>query len=149
MTTKIPVTIHGNVSSDVETGVATNGQDWTRFSVAVNDRRFNDDTKLWEDGDAVFHRVVVFGKQAVHTAASIQKGSTVLVAGDMAFGTYVDGEGVKREGRQIVADHVASSHQFNAVHEDRTPKADGPAVQHSTSGPVATPASTSSATLAR
>jgi len=149
MTTKIPVTIHGNVSSDVKTGVTAEGQDWTQFSVAVNDRRFNDDTKQWEDGDAVFHRVAVFGKQATHTAASIQKGSTVLVAGEMAFGTYTDKDGVKREGRQIVADHVASSHQFNAVQEVRGPKASGPAMQHSTTGPVATPATTDTATLAR
>jgi hypothetical protein len=39
-----------------------------------------------EDAGTVFHRVVVFDRQAQHVAASLKKGDTVLVAGGMKFG---------------------------------------------------------------
>lgn len=140
MTTRIPVTIEGNLTSDPEHGNGESGNEYARFTVAVNDRRLNQATGLWEDAGTVFHRVVVFNQQSRHVADSLRKGDSVLVAGDLRFGTYVDKEtGQTRETRDIVADNVGASLKFADVTVDRSPKAERPAA-HAT-GPTAAPAS--------
>lgn len=145
MSTKIPVTIEGNLTGDPEHGEADAGR-WTRFTVAVNDRRLNETTRLWEDAGTVFHRVVVFNQQASHVAASLRKGDAVVVAGELRFGTYVDKEtGNSRETRDIVADNVGASLKFTNVGIDRAPKANGPAA----TGPIAEPTRYAGSSLTR
>lgn len=148
MSTRIPVTIEGNLTGDPERGTADNGTDYARFSVAVNDRRRNEQSGEWEDAGSVFHRVVVFNSQARHVADSLRKGDAVLVAGDLRFSTYTDREsGATREARDIVADNVGASLKFASVEVERSPKASGP-VAHAP-GPEATPVSHTGAGFAR
>lgn len=148
MTTKIPVTIEGNLTGDPELGTGESGTDYARFTVAVNDRRLNETTQRWEDAGTVFHRIVVFNQQARHVADSLRKGDSVLVAGDLRFGTYVDKDsGQTRETRDIVADNVGASLKFSDVAVERGLKADGPAA--TAAGPYAAPVSTTGATVAR
>lgn len=148
MSTRIPLTIEGNLVSDPEPGVSANQTEWTRFRIAVNERRLNEETKQWEDGDSVFHDVAVFGKQAKHAAASLRKGDAALVAGHLRFGSYVDKEtGAARETRQVVADTVAASLKHNDVEVVRSPKAKSPEL-HAT-GPFAAPVVETGAQYAR
>ena len=148
MTTKIPVTIEGNLTGDPEHGASESGSEYARFTVAVNDRRLNETTNTWEDAGTVFHREVVFNQQSRHVADSLRKGDSVIVAGDLRFGTYVDKEsGQTRETRDVVADNVGASLKFADVSVDRAPKATSPAAD--ASGPVATPVSYTGAGVAR
>jgi single-strand DNA-binding protein len=150
MATKIPVTIEGNLTGDPEHGAGESGNEYARFTVAVNDRRLNETSGRWEDAGTVFHRVVVFDKQAAHVARSLRKGDNVLVAGDLRFGTYVDREtGQSRETRDIVADNVGASLKFVDVGVERAPKASGPAAHVGAPGPEAAPVVEAGAGLAR
>jgi single-stranded DNA-binding protein len=90
----------------------------------------------------VFHHVVVFNQQSRHVADSLRKGDSVLIAGDLRFGTYIDKEsGQTWETRDVVADNVGASLKFADVNIDRAPKANGHAADKSAKGPVAAPAS--------
>ena len=150
MTTRIPVTIEGNVTEDPEHGAGESGNEYARFTVAVNDRRLNETTGRWEDAGTVFHRVVVFNQQSRHVADSLRKGDNVIVAGDLRFGTYTDKDtGQTRVSRDIVADNVGASLKFTGVIVDRAPKANGPAADTSATGPVAAPASYAGTGLSR
>ncbi|MEJ1154623.1 single-stranded DNA-binding protein [Microbacterium marmarense] len=150
MTTRIPVTIEGNLTGDPERGASESGNEYARFTVAVNDRRLNETTNRWEDAGTVFHRVVVFNQQSNHVASSLRKGDSVIVAGDLRFGTYVDKEsGQTRETRDIVADNVGASLKFSDINVERSPKANGPAADVSATGPVAEPVSYTGAGVAR
>ena len=150
MTTRIPVTLEGNLTGDPEYGTGESGNEYARFTVAVNDRRLNQATNLWEDAGMVFHRVVVFNQQSRHVANSLHKGDTVVVAGELRFGTYVDEEsGTTRETRDVIADNVGASLKFADVNVDRAPKANGPATDVSATGPVAAPVSYTGAEVAR
>lgn len=150
MATKIPVTIEGKLTGDPEYGASESGNEYARFTVAVNDRRLNETTGRWEDAGTVFHRVVVFDKQAAHVGRSLQKGDNVLVNGDLRFGTYTDKEtGLTRETRDIVADNVGASLKFVDVGVDRAPKANGPAARVGAPGPEAAPVVETGAGLAR
>lgn len=147
MPTRIPVTIEGNLTGDPEHGTSDAGTDYARFTVAVNDRRLNDQTGRWEDAGSVFHRVVVFNQQSRHVADSLRKGDSVLIAGDLRFGTYTDTEtGMTRETRDIVADNVGASLKYTNLHIEHSPKANGPAAE--ATGPSIAPAATGT-TLAR
>jgi len=141
MTTKIPVTIEGNLTGDPEHGSSESGNEYARFTVAVNDRRLNDMTGLWEDAGTLFHRVVVFNQQSRHVADSLHKGDSVIVAGDLRFGTYTDKEtGQTRETRDVVADNIGASLKFASVTVERAPKAERPAAD--ATGPTVEPALT-------
>jgi single-strand DNA-binding protein len=148
MTTRIPVTIEGNLTGDPEHGASDSGNEYARFTVAVHDRRLNETTNRWEDAGTVFHRVVVFNQQSRNVADSLRKGDAVLVAGDLRFGTYTDKEtGQTRETRDIVADTVGASLKFQGVDVVRAPKATSPETH--ASGPVAAPASYAGTGIAR
>jgi single-strand DNA-binding protein len=140
MSTKIPVTIEGNLTADPEHDTSGTGVEYARFSIAVNDRRLNEQTKIWEDAGTVFHRVVVFNDQARNVVDSLRKGDSVLVAGDLRFGTFTDKDENVRESRDIVADTVGASLRFATVSVDRAPKANGPDAY--AEGPVAAPEAT-------
>lgn len=148
MTTKIPVTLEGNLTADPEHGAGESGTEYARFSLAVNDRRLNEETGRWEDAGTVFHRVVVFNQQARHVTNSLHKGDTAIVVGDLRFGSYTDKDtGQVRETRDILADTVGASLKFADATVTRAPKANGPAAN--ASGPVAAPASYAGADVAR
>ena len=150
MTTRIPVTIEGNLTGDPEHGAGESGNEYARFTIAVNDRRLNETTNRWEDVGTVFHRVVVFNQQSRNVATSLRKGDSVIVAGDLRFGTYVDREsGQSRETRDIVADNVGASLKFVDVAVERAPKASGPGADRSATGPVAEPVSSTGAGVVR
>ena len=107
----------------------------------VNERRLNEETNEWENGEPVFHRVVVFNRLAHNIAASVHKGDTVLVNGDLRFNNYTDQDGNAREGREIVASSVGPSLRFaTATVVSNSPKVNSPAA--SATGPVATPEAT-------
>jgi len=150
MSTRIPVTIEGNLTGDPEHGASDSGNEYARFTVAVNDRRLNETTNRWEDVGTVFHRVVVFNQQSRNVATSLRKGDSVIVAGDLRFGTYTDKEtGKTRETRDVVADNIGVSLKFATVSVDRAPRASGPAADRSATGPVAEPVSSTGAGIVR
>ena len=148
MSTRIPLTIEGNLTADPEHGTSDSGVEYSRFSVAVNDRRLNENTGAWEDAGTVFHRVVVFNQQSRHVAESLRKGDTVLVNGELKFGSYVDKQtGGTRESREILADTVAASLKFTGVQVDHAPRVSGPAAE--ATGPTAAPVYQTDANLTR
>lgn len=147
MSTRIPITVDGNLTADPETGVSEKGMDWTRLRVAVNDRRLNEETQQWEDGRVVFHDVVAFGAQAGNVAASLRKGDAVLAVGEMQISTYMDKNNQEREDRKVIASVVGAPLRYNTVQIDRSPK--GPAPEVQATGPVATPTTDSGAFVAR
>lgn len=146
MGTRIPVTIEGNLTSDPEHGTADSGTDYTRFTIAINDRELNTQTGLWEDKGTLFHRVVVYDKQSHHAAASLRKGDQVIVTGELRFGTYTDQAGTRRETRDIRADSIGASLKFTDVSIHRAPKANSPAATYAP-GLEAEPVSTTGAGL--
>lgn len=138
MPIKEPITIEGNLIADPELGQTREGKDYAKFTVAVNDRRYNEETQRFEDvGEPFFHDVAVYGNQARNVMHSLKKGDNVLAAGNIHFQVYeVDGQ--RRQGTQIVADTVGPSLRFNSVDVNRNaPKVTGPSAEYN--GPVSTP----------
>lgn len=134
MSTRIPISIEGNLTADPLYGESDNGTRYARFTVAVTDRKF--DNGDWVDGDTQFHRTTVFGKTAENVRDSLKKGDAVLVGGSLEFRHWTDETtSENRVVTEIVADTVGASLRYNtAILDRRIPKAEGP--DASATGPV-------------
>ena len=84
------ITISGNVTADptLSFGRSGAGVAFTSFDVAVNRSYFDRTRNTRVQMPTVFHRVVAFGKLAENTAATLRKGTTVTVTGQLADDSY-------------------------------------------------------------
>lgn len=101
------VFIIGNLTKDPETRYTTgeNPIAVCRFTVAVNDKRKNPQTKQWEDNPS-FIPVTVFGKQGENCEKFLSKGSKAGVEGRIQTGSYTNKEGQKVFTTEVVANSV-------------------------------------------
>src|SRR4029453_5263791 len=84
----------GNLTSDPELHHSPGGTARTTFRVAVSARVR--DGEGWRDGEPAFYAVVVWRDQAVHAAASLAKGSRVVVVGRLAQRSWQADDGTAR-----------------------------------------------------
>lgn len=98
------VVISGNLTRDPE--LRSNGQmSICRMTVAVNDRKKNNETGEREDNPS-FVPVVVFGRQAENCDRYLHKGRKVSVQGRLQTGSYVNKEGNKVYTTDVIANVV-------------------------------------------
>jgi single-strand DNA-binding protein len=123
MSTKIPVSIAGNLVADPELSIGESGVAHAKLRVAVNQRAQGADG-IWRDGEPVFHNVSAFRALAENAAASLKKGDPVTVAGELEFRSY-EKDGERREARRIVADTIGPDLRFGtAVYQRMSHAAD-------------------------
>ena len=149
MSTKVPITIEGNLTANPDYAETDNGVKYAKFTVAVTDRKLQDGQ--WVDAGVQYHRTTVFGRTAESVRDSLNKGDAVLVTGNLEFRHWVDQESQEsRTGTEIIADAVGPSLRYNAARPDRhAPKADGPAIQHTGPTPIPAAAAVENAAIAR
>jgi single-strand DNA-binding protein len=96
------ITVTGNIGNDPELRVTPQGSSVTSFSVANTPRvKKNND---WEDGETVWFRCFVWGKDATGAATELRKGTRVFLQGRFTVDTYVDKEGKERKALEINVD---------------------------------------------
>lgn len=105
------ITISGNVGRDPELKYSASGTAVVKFSVA--DTTGKDDNKK-----TVWHDVVVFKEQAEHVAASVKKGSRVIVTGRLDKNEYTGKDGAKKQRVEVIADDVSISLRWSAYGDD-------------------------------
>ncbi|WP_320536143.1 single-stranded DNA-binding protein [Pseudarthrobacter sp. IC2-21] len=113
MSTKIPVSIAGNLVADPELSFGESGVAHAKLRVAVNQRIQGADG-TWHDGEAVFHNVSAFRALAENTASSLKKGDAVTITGELEFRSY-EKDGERREARRIVADTLGPDLRFGTA----------------------------------
>jgi single-strand DNA-binding protein len=113
MSTKIPISIAGNLVADPELSIGESGVAHAKLRVAVNQRIQGTDG-TWQDGEPVFHNVSAFRALAENAANSLKKGDPVTVAGELEFRSY-EKDGERREARRIVADTIGPDLRFGTA----------------------------------
>lgn len=98
-------TISGNLTRDPELRATASGTAVLGFSVAVNDRRKNQQTGVWEDHPNYID-CTVFGARAEALANILHKGSGVTVQGKLRWSEW-EREGQKRSKIEVVVDEIA------------------------------------------
>ena len=96
------ITLTGNIGNDPELRVTPQGSSVTSFSVANTPRvKKNND---WEDGETVWFRCFIWGKDATGAATELRKGTRVFLQGRFTVDTYTDKEGLERKALEINVD---------------------------------------------
>lgn len=105
------ITICGNLVDDPELRFTPAGAAVAKFRVASTPRTFDKQTNEWRDGDPLFLSVAAWRQLAENVAASLHRGTRVIVQGRLTQRSYDDRDGVRRTVYEIVADDVAPSLQ--------------------------------------
>lgn len=98
------VIISGNLTRDPETRSTAGGMTVLQFSVAVNERRKNNQTGEWEDYPN-YIECTMFGKRAEALSARLSKGCKVAIEGKLRWSQW-EKDGQKRSKVEIVVDEL-------------------------------------------
>ncbi len=122
------ITIHGNLTDEPTLHHSASGVAVLKFTVAVNSRRFTRPTNRWADRTPVFHRVVAFNGLATNAAATLAKGMTVTIAGELADDSWraEDGRTIRRsqlEAADIAVSLRYATAQVTKIHREQPAEA--------------------------
>jgi single-strand DNA-binding protein len=117
------ITVVGNLTRDPELRFTQSGKPTCTLGLAVN-RRYQVNGE-WQDQTS-FMNVVLWDQLAENAAASLSKGTRVLVSGRLDVREYEarDGSG-KRQSVDIVADEIGPTLRWATVTVERTPPRGG------------------------
>ena len=101
--------ISGNLTRDAELRRSQSGMAILSMSVAVNDRRRNNQTGEWEDY-ANFIDCVLFGSRAEGIANYLTKGTKVAVEGKLRWSQW-EKNGERRSKIEVVVDEIEFMNQ--------------------------------------
>lgn len=117
------MTIVGNLTNDPELRRTNNGNTVVNFTIAANNRRLNQATQQWEDGDSLFLTCNAWdGKNnmlAQNIAASLTKGMTVIASGQVRQRKYQTKDGSTRYAFGMTVDHIGYDLRKSAVAVNR------------------------------
>lgn len=100
------ITATGNLTKDPELRFTTSGRGVASFGIAVS-RRYQVNNE-WQEQTS-FLNVVAWGDLGENAAASLTKGTRVIVTGRLEQRSYDTKEGEKRSAVEIVADEIGPS----------------------------------------
>ena len=98
------VTLTGNLTRDPEMRATSNGTQIMSFTIAVSDRRRNQQTGVWEEYPN-FVGCVMFGRRAEALGRYLAKGRKVAVEGSLRYSTWTS-DGAKRSKLEVVIDNL-------------------------------------------
>jgi len=119
------VTIIGNCTRDPELRYTNGGMQVAGFGVAINQRRRNNETGQWEDGETSYFDVTCFRELAENVAESISKGTRVIVSGTLRQRSWETPDGDRRSKIEIVADEVGPSLRWATASLERMSRSGG------------------------
>lgn len=113
------ITLTGNLTRDPELRFTTSGKAVASFGIAVS-RRFQVNNE-WQEQTSYFN-VDAWGKLGENAAATLVKGSRVVVFGRIEQREYTTKDNEKRTAVEIVADDLGPSLKWATASVQRNPK---------------------------
>ncbi len=117
------ITLVGNLPRDPEIRFTATGRAVASFSMGVG-RRYQVNGE-WQEQTSWFN-VTAWGQLGENAAATLVKGSRVVVTGRLEQREYTSREGEKRTAIDVVADDIGPSLRWATATVVRTPKTDNP-----------------------
>jgi len=118
------VTIVGNLTREPELRFTNTGRGMAQFGVAVNRRWQNRQSGEWEE-QVSFFNVTAWGDLGENCAASLAKGSRVIINGRLEQRSYETQQGEKRSVVEIIADEVGPSLRWARAEVTRNERTEG------------------------
>ena len=130
---EIAITTAGNITREPELRFTKSGQPVATVGLAVNDRRYNPDTRQWVDGTATFLDATVWGEQARHVTESLHVGHRVVVIGRLVTRTYTPdagpNAGEEQRRLEIVVDEMTPSLRWATVQVTKVQREGAPGAE--------------------
>ena len=117
-----PITIVGNVVADPELKYTPSGAAVANFRVASTPKKFNKETRQWEDQEGLFLTCNAWKSLAENVTESLHKGMRVIVTGTLRQRSYETREGQKRTVYEIEVDAVGPDLRFATAQVTRNPR---------------------------
>ncbi len=114
MSGETTTTIVGNLTDHPELKHTPAGA-VTTFTVASAPRIRDEQTGEWRDGDTLFLRTSVWRAPAEYAAATLERGSRVIVTGRLKQRSFETAAGDKRTVIELEADEVGASLRFTGA----------------------------------
>jgi single-strand DNA-binding protein len=130
MASENQVTIVGNLTDDPELRYTPNGAAVCKFRIAVN-RRIQDGSGGWKDGEASYFSVNCWRGLAENVAESLTRGTRVVVTGRLQYRAWENQDGDKRSAVEIEADEIGPSLKWATARIERNPRSGGAATSGS------------------
>ncbi len=119
------VQVVGNVTRDPELRFTTGGVAVCSFGIAWSPSRRNPQTGEWEDGETSFFNCSAWRDLGENIAASISKGTRVVVTGSVRARDWEDRDGNKRTSIEIDVEDCAPSLKWAQAQVERTSRSSG------------------------
>jgi single-strand DNA-binding protein len=116
MASENSVTLVGNLTRDPELRYTTTGRGVASFGLAVN-RRYQQNGE-WQEQTSFFN-VTAWGDLGENLAASVNKGSRVIVTGRLQQREYQTKEGENRTIVEVIADEAGPSLRWAQAQVER------------------------------
>ena len=100
------VSVRGYVGGQPDIYDNENGGQTVVFSIGVTARAWNRQENRMKDNETAWYSVRCYGNLALNVAASIEKGSPVMVRGRLVSRAWKDDSGIERSRHVIIADAV-------------------------------------------
>lgn len=110
------VTLVGNLTRDPELRFTSGGRGTAQFGLAVS-RRYQVNNE-WQEQTSFFN-IVAWGTLGENAAASLSKGTRVIVTGRLEQRQYETKEGEKRSVVEIIADEIGPSLRWARAEVER------------------------------
>lgn len=118
------VTVVGTLTADVELRYTSSGTAVASFTIAANDRKYDQATKSWTDGDATFLRCTLWRQAAENAAESLTRGTRVMATGSLRQRSFETREGEKRTVLELDVDELGASVKWATVKVNKADRGD-------------------------
>lgn len=112
MAGEIGMTVVGNLTADPELKFSNGGDAVANFTVASTPRHFDRASGEWRDGEAVFLRCAAWRGLGENIAASLTKGSRVVVTGNLRVRGFERADGSKGTSVELDVTDIGPSLAF-------------------------------------
>ncbi|MFD5599894.1 single-stranded DNA-binding protein [Leucobacter sp. NPDC058333] len=106
------ITVVGNLVADPEPRVSQAGKSWVTFRIASTPRIRDRQSGDWSDGEPLWLGCRAYGEYADNIAASLMKGSRVMVQGRLTQRSYTDNQGQQRTSLDLEVEEIGPSLRF-------------------------------------
>jgi single-strand DNA-binding protein len=106
------VGLEGKVVGEPEVRTTQAGKSVARFRMKCADRRKDEESGKWVDGDVLWVTVTAFGALGEHVMDSLVEGDQAIVLGRWSTAEWTDEQGNKRSAPRLVASAVGAGLQF-------------------------------------
>ena len=110
------ITLVGNLTRDLELRFTTGGRGVASFGIAVG-RRYQVNGE-WQEQTSYFN-ITAWGQLGENAAATLAKGSRVIVTGRLEQREYTTRDGDKRTAIEVVADELGPSLRWATAQVER------------------------------